>query len=89
MLYHVYGLRERGDLTLMQLSRPQYLIRARVWQERHDLSRRPVVFLSMPADLRPHVTVSDSLDLTGGRWAYVVRTALTDLPASRGDRLEE
>lgn len=89
VLYHVYGLRERGDLTLMQLSRPQYLIRARVWQERHDLSRRPVVFLSMPADLRPHVTVSDSLDLTGGRWAYVVRTALTDLPASRGDRLEE
>lgn len=89
VLYHVYGLRERGDLTLMQLSRPQYLIRARVWQERHDLSRRPVVFLSMPADVRPHVTVSDSLDLTGGRWAYVVRTPLTGLPDSKGDRLGE
>ncbi len=89
VLYHTYGLRERGDLTLMQLSRPQYLIRARVWQERHDLAHRPVVFLSMPPDVRPHVTVADSFDLTGGRWGYVVRTPLTDLPASAGDRLGE
>ncbi|MBI5169033.1 MAG: DUF2723 domain-containing protein [Candidatus Eisenbacteria bacterium] len=89
VLYHTYGLRERGDLTLMQLSRPQYLIRARVWQERHDLARRPIVFLSMPPDVRAHLAVADSLDLSGGRWAYVVRTALTDLPATRGDRLGE
>ena len=89
VLYHTYGLGQRRDLELMQLSRPQYLIRVRVWQEQHDLARRPIVFLSMPADLRPHVAAADSVPLEPGRWAYVVRTPLLDLPASPGARLRE
>ena len=72
--------------TLMQLSRPQYLI-ARVWQERHDSRAAPSSSSRCRRRARPHVTVADLLDLTGGRWAYVVRTPLTGLPDSKGDRL--
>ncbi len=89
VLYHTYGLRQRPDLSLMQLSRPQVLVRARAWQETHDLSARPIVFLSLPPDVRAHVVAADSLELGGGRRAYVVHEPLVGLPADRGDRLLE
>ncbi|MFN8586527.1 MAG: DUF2723 domain-containing protein [Candidatus Eisenbacteria bacterium] len=87
VLYHRYGLGERRDLTLMQLSRPQVFVRARVWQERYDLAARPIVFLTLPPDVRAPVTAVDSVAIADGRFAYVVRTPLTDLPDDAGDRL--
>lgn len=84
VLYHRYGLGERRDLTLMQLSRPQVLVRMRVWQETHDLGRHPVTFLSLPPDLRAYVTAADSVELGDGRRAYVVRTPLAGLPGGPG-----
>lgn len=87
VLYHTYGLGERRDLTLMQLSRPQVFVRARVWQQAHDLARRPIAFLTLPPDVRAHVTAVDSLELGDGRRLYVARAPLVDLPDDPGDRL--
>jgi len=46
------------------------------WERMHDVSRRPVIYLTMPAPLRLVVSGLDSVSVAPGRWIYVSREPL-------------
>lgn len=74
----------RPDLSFQPYSYPECLPAVRDWQEREDLARRPIVFLTLPPEMRLHVAAWDSIEVSPGRWIHVLRSPLRDLPAPRG-----
>lgn len=87
LYYERFALGRRPDLTYQQWTYPGTLIRARIWQETHDLARHPIVFLRWPPEMARHAAAVDSVDVSRGYRLYLVRTPLHDLPAGKGDRL--
>lgn len=81
-----YALGLRPDLTFQQWTYPGTLIRARIWQETHDLARHPIVFLRWPPEMARHAAVVDSVEVSRGYRLWFVRAPLHDLPAGKGDR---
>ena len=80
-------LGRRPDLTYQQWTYPGTLIRARIWQETHDLAKHPIVFLRWPPEMARHAAAVDSVEVSRGYRLYFVRIPLHDLPAGKGDRL--
>ena len=76
LYYYCLALGERRDLTLQPLSMPACEIAVLTWERMHDVSRRPVIYLTMPAPLRPVVSGLDSVSVAPGRWIYVSREPL-------------
>ncbi len=87
LYYERYALGRRPDLSYMQWTYPGTLIRARVWQESHDLARHPIVYLRWPPEMAQHATSVDSIEVSPGYRLWFVRRPLHDLPAGKGDRL--
>ena len=87
LYYERYALGRRPDLSFQQWTWPGTLIRARIWQETHDLAKHPIVFLRWPPEMARHAAAVDSVDVSRGYRLYFVRAPLHDLPAGKGDRM--
>lgn len=75
----------RRDLALDPFYHPWHLLRVARWQERHDLARRPIVFLYRRPELEPHLDRPDSLHVHGGRWLYIQRRPLRNVQAWKAE----
>jgi len=90
LYYYRYVEHSRPDLALhFNGSYPRYLVRVRVWQEQHDLARRPVVFLTLFPELSPHIVGADSLDISRGHRLYLFHEPFRGLPAGDGNVFEQ
>jgi len=69
----------RTDLTIQPASWETLPRRLAVWQGRHDLTARPLVFVGAMPQLSPYGARFDSLDASGVE-LYVQRTPLRGLP---------
>ena len=87
LYYERYALGRRPDLSFQQWTYPGTLIRARIWQETHDLAKNPIVFLRWPPEMTGYAASVDSVEVSRGYRLYFVRTPLHDLPAGKGDRM--
>jgi hypothetical protein len=70
LYYYCLALGKRGDLSFQPLSQPACEAAVRAWERVHDVSQRPVIYLTMPATLRGLVSGLDSLGVAPGRWIY-------------------
>lgn len=69
-LHYVEGA--RPDIALDEYV-PAHYIRLNRWQERHDLSTHPIVFLRHPSELKAAITDVDTVRMNEEQYIYISR----------------
>jgi len=71
-------LGKRTDMTLEPITPESLVLRLEQWQQKHDLARRPFVFISRIPMMEPHEARLDSVAIADGRQIYVQRVPLAN-----------